>query len=228
MNNMKGFFSYIILSLIILTGGLSFAFADPATQSSAIVTKVQEAENTSTSTEKVEEKKDDSKLDSATTTATTTKQIIKKFKKIAPEDRKTCDLLNDLGDNVESLASTSEVAQEKLTDIKSTLDKEIEKRDNFIANIKSIFSTKKKDINVLTDAKADVEDAQVFYNKLDGKLVVEQKYIDKATCEKVVRKELLARHKGVDELAKSEDSFRKELTKKLKQSMKLLVPETKE
>jgi hypothetical protein len=225
---MKNFFSYIALALLLITGGITSAFADPATQASATATKVQEAENTSTSTEKVEEKKDDYKLDSATTTATTTKQIIKKFKKISTEDRKTCDLLNDLDDNVESLASTSEIAQEKLTDIKSTLDKEIEKRDNFIASIKSIFSTKKKDINILTDAKTDVEDAQVFYKKLDGKLVVEQKYIDKATCEKVVRKELLAHHKGVDELAKSEDSFRKELTKKLKQSVKLLVPETKE
>lgn len=225
---MKKLFSYITFSLLLLTGGLSFAFADPAVQASATATKVQGEENISTSTENLEDKKDDVKSESATTTATTTKQIIKKFKRIAIEERKTCDLLNDLGDNVESLASTSEIAQEKLTDIKSTLDKEIEKRDNFIASIKSIFSAKKKDINILTDAKADVEDAQVFYKKLDGKLVVEQKYIDKVTCEKIIRKEVVTRYKGVDELIKSEDLFRKELTKKLKQSMKLLVPDTKE
>lgn len=168
------------------------------------------------------------KIDQSTTTATSTisKNSIKKIvKKIALEDRKTCEVYADIAENITTLAGTTEAAQNKLQDLKNTLEDEIVKRDTFVDGLKSLFSLKKSDVSVLSGAKMDVEEAEVFYKDLDEKVASEGKYLDENSCEEVIRKDLISRYNRVESFVKEEDKYRKDLAKKLKVKMQVLVKE---
>lgn len=200
--------------------GSAVVFADPNSQANPTATKFKE--EISTTTAKAEDKKDDSKTEISTSTNVIVKAK-KNQKKVALEDRKTCDIFTDLDSNINVLASTSQTAQVKIKDIKNTLTDEIDKKDSIVNNLKSLFSFKKSEVDVMLEAKSDVEEAEDFYKNLDEKVADERDYVDLNVCEKILRKELVNRYLTVETLTKSEADYRKSLTKKLKQSMSLLV-----
>jgi hypothetical protein len=216
----------ILSTTLLVLAGISFVHADPAHSATATKTRLEEA--VATTTLEVKATTTTEVEDDATTTTTTTLKTLpskKLVKKIALEDRKVCDIFEENSLSVSKLASTSEVAQVKLKDIKSTLDTEIEKRDTLVGSLKSLFSFKKSDVSLLSEARADVEDASVFYSDLDSKITIEKDFVADTVCEKLVKKEAIAHYTKAESLTKSEDSYRKDLAKKLKSKMSVLSKE---
>jgi hypothetical protein len=210
----------LLISYILgLTLVPAFAFAEDAVkalpeEASATATSKVEVVATSTSKEEV----------GTTTAATTTAATVKKeAKKIPLAQRKTCEIYVDLDDKVLGLEKVSTSAQEKLSNLSVTLENEIDKRDSFVASLRSLFSLKKSDVDILSEAKDEVGQAQVFYKVLDEKLAVKHGYVKDNNCEKVVRKELISHYTETEVLEKNEDKFRKDLTKKLKEKMQVIV-----
>lgn len=211
----------LLISYILgLTLVPAFAFAEevvkkdlPEEASATATTKV-EVVATSTSKEEV----------ATTTKATTTTATVKKeVKKIPLAQRKTCEIFVDLDDKVGGLEKVSTSAQEKLSNLSVTLESEIEKRDNFVSSLKSLFSLKRSDVDILSEAKSEVGKAQVFYKVLDEKIAVKRDYVKDSKCEEIVRKELVSNYTETEVLEKNEDKFRKDLTKKLKEKMQVIV-----
>jgi hypothetical protein len=209
----------LLISYILgLTLVPAFAFAEevakndlPEEASATVISKVEVIAN-STSKEGV-----------ATTTKATTATVKKEAKKIPLAQRKTCEIFVDLDDKVGNLEKVSNTAQDKLFSLSVTLEEEIGKRDNFVSSIKSLFSLKRSDVDILSEAKDEVGKAQTFYKVLDEKIAVKREYVKDNSCEEIVRKELVSNYNETEVLEKNEDKFRKDLTKKLKEKMQVIV-----